>query len=242
MLAASLASALAATHAYGQTDVEKLSPHAFELRNATPGITLTLQEMRRWMKGPKHGVDYRLGVSGLPKDKRFKLWQKNLGREPALAFFTVYLDGSGDVVFETAAEKFKEVRLSLYDFARGEPMEYALISTDQTMQAFARVVLFPIEARDGQCLLSVQLGSREGDLFLVMGEGFEPEEEVATESQSEGEVVKGRSRPSREGKFATVVAPAVVGRRSGRASFTASGKGCSPTVDYEWGPAALRKE
>jgi hypothetical protein len=121
-------------------------------------------------------------------------------------------------------------------------MEYALISTDQTMRAFARVVLFPIEARDGQCLLSVQLGSRGGDLFLVMGEGFEPEGEVATESQSEGEVVKGRSRPSPDGKFATVVASAVVGRRSGRASFTASGKGCSPTVDYEWGPAALRKE
>jgi hypothetical protein len=50
LLAVSLASALAA-------------------RNATPGIKLTLQEMRRWMKGRKHGVDYRLGVSGLPKDK-----------------------------------------------------------------------------------------------------------------------------------------------------------------------------
>jgi hypothetical protein len=69
LLAVSLASALAATHAYGQTDVETVSPPAWELRNATPGIKLTLQEMRRWMKGRKHGVDYRLGVSGLPKDK-----------------------------------------------------------------------------------------------------------------------------------------------------------------------------
>jgi len=34
----------------------------------------------------------------------------------------------------------------------------------------------------------------------------------------------------------------VLGKRSGRATFTASGKGCSPTVDYEWGPPALRKQ
>jgi hypothetical protein len=69
LLAVSLVSALAATHAYGQTDVEKVSPPAWELRNATPGIRLILQETGRWMKGPKHEVDYRLGVSGLPKDK-----------------------------------------------------------------------------------------------------------------------------------------------------------------------------
>jgi len=230
------------TRAHGQTDVEKAGPPAWEIRNATPGIGLTLQELGRWTKGPKHGVDYRLVVSGLPKDKRFKLWQKNLGREPEFAFLTVYLDGSGDLVFEGAERRFKEVTLSLYDFAKGEPMEYALISTDQTMRTFARVVLFPIEVKDGPCLLSVQLGSREGDLFLVMGEGFEPEGEVATESQSNGEVLKGRSRLSRDGKFATVVAPAVLGKRSGRATFTASGKGCSPTVDYEWGPPALRKQ
>lgn len=144
--------------------------------------------------------------------------------------------------WSSKGRKFEHVRLSLYDFAKGEPMEYALISADQAVRAFTRVVLFPIEAKDGECVLSVQLGSREGDLFLVMGRGFEPEGDVTIESHSNGEVLRDRSRLSRDGKFATVVAPPVEGRHSGKASFTASGKGCNPTVEYEWGPPALKKQ
>ena len=155
----------------------------------------------------------------------------------------MYLDDSGDVVFEGPGSKFKEVKLSLSDFAKGEPIEYALISTDQTIQAFtARVVPFPIETKDGECLLSVQLGSRRGDLFLVMGQGFPPDGEVTTESRSSGEVLKGKSRLSPDGKFATIVTPAVKGKQSGKASFTASSGSCRPTVDYEWGPPALKKQ
>jgi hypothetical protein len=145
-------------------------------------------------------------------------------------------------VFEAPNKKFRQVSVSLSDFAKGEPVEYALISTDQTVRAFTRVILFPLEAKDGQCLLSMQLGSRRGDLFLVMGEGFEPGGEVMTESRSNGEVLKLKSPLSRDGKFATIVSPAVVGKSSGKASFTASGKGCSPTVDYEWGPPALKSQ
>ena len=229
--------------AYGRTDLEKASPPAWERQKATPGVVLTLQELRRWTRGSKQGADYRLVVSGLPKDKVFKLWVRNLGREPEFAFFTVYVDSGGDVVFEGPNERVKQVSVSLSDFAKGEPIEYALISTDQTIRAFTPlVVLFPIEAKDGQCHLSVQLGSRRGDLFLVIGQGFEPEGEVTTESRSNGEVLKQKTLLSRDGKFATIVAPAVQGKRSGKASFTASGKGCSPTVDYEWGPPALEPQ
>jgi hypothetical protein len=233
------------THAYSQTDLEKASPPAWEPRNATPGVQLTLQELRRWTKGPKQGVDYGLVVSGLPKDKVFKLWHKNLGREPEFTSLTVYLNSSGEVVFEGSDRKrgmLKQVRLSVVDFAKGEPLEYALISTDQTVRAFTRVVLFPIEAKDGECLLSVELASREGDLFLVIGQGFESEGEVTTESRSDGEVLKGKQPLSHDGKFANIASPAVKGKRSGKASFTAFGKGCNPTVDYEWGPPALKSQ
>jgi hypothetical protein len=247
MRLASLASSLllvltVSTHVSGQTDSEKAPPPAWELRNAAPGVVLTLEELRRRTRGAKQLVDYRLVVSGLPKDKTFKLWSKSLDRPPDFAFLTVYHDSSGDLVFEGGGERFKEVKISLSDFAKGEPIEYALISTDQAIQAYTRVVLFPIEAKDGPCVLSVQLGSRRGDVFLVMGQGFEPEGEVTIKSHSEGEVVSGTSPLSRDGKFATVVTPAVRGKRSGKASFTASGKDCSPTVDFEWGPPALRKQ
>ena len=38
------------TPAYSQTDLEKASPSAWERQNATPGVVLTLQELRRWTK------------------------------------------------------------------------------------------------------------------------------------------------------------------------------------------------
>jgi len=223
------------THAYSQADSKKESPPPWEFQNATPGVVLTLQELRRWTKDSKQGADYRVVVSGLPKDKIFKLWQKNLGREPEFVFLTVYLDDSGDLVFEAPNKKFRQVSVSLSGLAKGEPVEYALISTDQTVRAFTRVILFPIESKDGPCLLSMQLGSPRGDLFLVIGQGFEPDGEATTESRSDVEVLRNKVRLTRDGKFATVVAPAVVGKRSGKASFTASAKDCSPTVDYEWG-------
>ncbi len=127
------------------------------------------------------------------------------------------------------------------EYVKGAPLRMIVISTDQTVKAFAEVYPFPIEANDGSCRLWVELISTQGTAFAIYGEGFGVEEEVTASSRSDGEIIRKTQQASPDGTLPVVIiAPAVVGKRSGTASFTVAGKSCAPTVNYEWGPPALK--
>lgn len=219
---------------------------------ATPGVHLSVHEVERGA-GPKGGtiVGYTFKASGFPKNKSYELWGQWTDGLTTKFSEKLYVDDSGKMVGgrlpgEPSSEgiALERFTINLYGFAKGEAMDYALISTDETVKAFTRVIPFPIEAKEGSCRLSVELVENRGDLFGIWVEGFEPDEEITTVSKFGDQVIdEGKLKvPSEEGKFLIFLLPSVIGGRSGPASFTASGKSCNLTVNYEWGPPALKKQ
>ncbi len=214
-------------------------------RYATPGVQLTLQEgSRATTPNGTTKVTYFLRVSGFPTGKTFKLWVKPFGSSPESLSDVVgefYVDPSGKLVSQEGGD-LGQISLSAPSYAKGEPYEVALISTDQTIKAFAKAIPFPIEVKEGRCRLWLELISPTGEAFALQGEGFEPNEEVTTVSRSNGEVIQGKQKVLPDGRLpANILAPAAVTRRY-VASFTVIGKSCKLTVDYEWGPPALKTQ
>src|SRR5574337_1211097 len=133
-----------------------------------------------------------------------------------------------------------KVTFHFYKMFRGEPANFALVSTDidQTVKAFAHFVPFPLRAKgDSGCSLSMELLSPKGRLLGFIGEGFKPDEEVTTVSRSGGEIQEGKQKATADGKFAAFIDPGVIGSAGGVASFQASGEACEVILNYEWGTA-----
>ncbi len=208
-------------------------------RYATPGVELTLQEVKRQRVSGKMRVDYTLLVSGFPEGKSFTLWAKPFGSSPILLkqFGELYVDPSGKFVAEK--KTLRGIHLSALDYSKGEPYEVALISTDQTIKAFAKVIPIPVATKEGRCRLWMELVSANGTAFAINGEGFEPDEGVTTTSRSDGEVMESKHKASPEGKLFAIVFPAVIGKPAGSASYTVVSRFCSLTVEYEWGARAF---
>ena len=175
---------------------------------------------------------------GFPEDKGkvYYLWQKKLDKaEPIRSPIELIIDGA----LVTHAEG-KVVSVVPVDFARGEAFQVALISDDQTVMVFYKDIPYPIENKQGDYRIWVELASPEGDAFIIWGEGFEPDEEIDTTSTSDGEVTKSKTKVDSDGRFMMMMLPAVVGKEDGLATFSAIGKSGEVKVSYRWGPPALR--
>ena len=117
----------------------------------------------------------------------------------------------------------------------------ALVDNQNRILTFTKTIPFPIAAKgEGRCHLWVELGSLSGTLFAIYGEGFEPGEEINFVVRSENEETNGRRKLRENGKFATILFPAVIGKQSGLATYTATGQRCNLKVEFEWGPPALK--
>ena len=228
---------------------------------ATPGTQLSLQHLGPGPAGSKmadHTIIcekggqkctsvrgrmafYRLGASGFPQGRPLTLWTKRLDRPPKIVPTDVSVDESGTVVQRSEFGPIP-VRGIGGIFVEGEPYEVVLISADQSIRAFAKTIPFPIETREGRCLLSVELLSAKGDGFAISGQEFEANEEIVAVSQYEGDRVESRLKTSPDGKFIVVQFPPVMAKQAGAASFTAIGKFCKPTVSYKWGLPTLKTD
>ncbi len=149
---------------------------------------------------------------------------------------TVLADGS--VVNRSTSDP---ISLELSSYAKGEALSIALMTADKSVIAYGKVILFPIEARQGAARMLVELLSNAGDLFAVYGVGFEPNEEIAAISDSEGEVIRTSMKCDGQGRFTTVILPAVVGKASGQTSYTVTAKVGTLVVTFDWGPPAMRR-
>jgi hypothetical protein len=198
-------------------------------KDATPGVQLTLQETKREHTARGTEVTYRIVESGLPDDKTYQLWAQTVpGSFRALGPVSEVLLGG-------------TLYWTLHGYVKGEAFRIIVTSTDRTVQVFAEVYPFPIEGKDGSCRLWVEPLSHQGTTFAIYGEGFGADEDVTTISQSGGESIRKAEKAHSDGTLPVhTVAPAVIGKQSGTATFIAAGQSCAPTVNYEWGPPAMK--
>lgn len=217
-----------------------------------------LEELDQTTVQNMKAVVYKIRVSGLRPGERFSLWGKKLNAMPVpVSRVGLYPDEQGRLIARIPPPEIampsgssinlegqgKEFVFKAAGFARGEPFELSLLDSERNVRAFIRVVPFPIvSAGDGPCRLWVELASPAGDLFSILGNGFNPSEEVRTVSQSETSIFENTRRVTPQGDFKAAVLPMVPGKVSGNAEYRVTGQSCTASVQYAWGSAALQPE
>ena len=126
-------------------------------------------------------------------------------------------------------------------YFRGAIWEVALVSQDRTITSFTQVIPRPMVARDGPCVVSLELVSHRGERFLATGGGFVPGDHVVVESRYAGRVNQKRRQVSAEGLLPPDVISHVAPGSDRSARYSVKGRSCEVTLEYEWGKSALRR-
>ena len=215
-------------------------------QRATPEVTLALEETRRRTMNKKDlppaprvpdttiAVHYDFKAAGFPQHKTYRLWYWDINTELPRALGLARANDSGRLTRPDGSD----LGYSWFAFAKGQAAKIAVISTDDSVRAFAEAILHPIEANADGCRLWLTVLTPDGMAFEIETEGFEGEE-VRTVSRSGGEVFPSTVQIPPDARHVWLVAPGVIGKGSGRASFSVIGESCNLTVEYDWGPPAL---
>jgi len=88
-----------------------------------------------------------------------------------------------------------------------------------------------VTAKAGPCVMTV----RGEDLaFLIVVTGLLPGETLQITSNSEGEIRKWTSQAQDDGRYGTIILPAVTGKSFGSANLEVVGKRCRIEASYPW--------
>jgi hypothetical protein len=126
--------------------------------------------------------------------------------------------------------------------AKGEAIRAALVAADHKHGAAASLVPFPLEGVDKSCKIDVILGSKDAELVLVKGEGFQKDATytLGTESYSEKHPLTVAINP--QGRFTAALTPWVPGHDTGDTVVYYQSSTCSPTVSFNWGKDSYKPE
>lgn len=217
---------------------------------STPGVKLVLKGSKMSMMG-REFISYELAASGLPSGKRHTLWLYSFGDDKPVAVVTGFTGDSGGGLTcadstggpqadgrssQSSCKGFNnELLASRSSFLPSEPYRAALISTDDSVRAYAIEFPTPVEATSGDCRLHLELLSRDKSVFKVVGEGFVAGQEARLVSRSGDEEIQATRQIPAAGTFWMALAPAVRGKKGGKAAFSVTTPACSPKLDYAWG-------
>jgi hypothetical protein len=214
-----------------------LDPH-----NGTPGVHLELGGLPRGTGSAT--ARYGLRARGLPPGVILDVWAQDFGHPFHRVASGLRLDESGNVVSTEPATTHHQHQANQITFGpgpypRGAAWTVALVSADRAVRAFAAVIPNPIIARDGPCIVQLELVSYRGDRFVATGAGFAPGAEVITESRYSGRVIQKRQRASPQGLLPLEVISHETISVDPSARYVVTCQSCKVVVDYDWGKPAL---
>jgi hypothetical protein len=211
-----------------------------DARRATPGVQLTLVE--KASPGPR--TTYGLVAAGVPRGVLFGVWTKDFGQsfQQVAAGFRLNEGGVLETVDDAGRpRRLEDLVLDPGSYPPGAVWEVALVSADQALMAFAKVVPRPIAAQQGACRLLLELVSRRGDRFLAAAQGFTPGESVVVELQQARSTTEKRVRVLPDGRLPLDVISHGTAAADPHARYTVKGRACEVAVDYTWGEPALTR-
>jgi hypothetical protein len=217
-------------------------PSVLDQRRATPGITIELVPLPPSQR--TGAAQYRLRATGVPRNVTFDVLAKDFRHEYREVASGFRVDAAGTLVStETDGgrpQRLDDLALGPGQYPRGARWDVALASHDRTVTAFTHVIPHPIAARDGTCVISLELVSPRGERFLASGTGFAPGDDVLIASRSAGRASQRRRRATGAGTLALEVITHAPSESDRRARYSVKGRSCEVTIDYEWGPPALQ--
>jgi hypothetical protein len=207
----------------------------------SPGAKLTYKDIGRTTIQGRTVITYNLFASGLP-DQHYVLCILNVGSDPK-AVTDAYINRDGKVVNVLADpdHHVAEDPINAKVFGgKGEPIQFALISDDDHLRAFAQVIPFPIEETSGPCHLSaIETGPYYFGVFIrIMG--FQPDEDLSIDQRSENESGHQSGKADPQGSYNASLFPFVKGKRSGKARFVVTAKSCKIGIEFPWGDGSYQ--
>jgi len=126
--------------------------------------------------------------------------------------------------------------------AKGEAIRVGLLADDKKTGAAASVIPFPIVSEDKGCKLEVLLGSKDGELVLIVGDGFKPDVPFTAGTETFGQKMSLAAKPNAEGHFVAAMTPFVEGHDTGDTVIYYQSAACTPTVSFHWGKGSYKAE
>ena len=224
-----------------QTAVEKLVKmhSAWGPAISTPGMTLTLRETAR----SSEGTTFRLQTTGTPRDKIYSLvsWPVT-EKSPITLAQGVTLNASGVGICSgrtpdncgSIDKPDDPIDLEMHSIP-GEPVRLGLVSSDNAVMVFAKIVPVPLAAKDRGCNIDAVLLTAGAEAVEIEGDGFPPNSELTVVSVSEKESRQDAKLAGADGTFSMVDLPYIEGRDHGKLTVTLKSSKCSPTLTIPWG-------
>lgn len=196
---------------------------------------MTIKELGRQKVEGVTVISYEFSASGLPKDKAYKFWGRELGNSPEFGFDATILD-NGVIVKSDPQNPATIGPLTIKVFGvPAEPKVFALVSTDGLSRAFGVVIPFPIESKDGACKLSVVMSAPLYALVTLRLEGLKPNESFQVTFQSGREGGRLKPKADDQGQWNSLVGPFVKGKKQGFSEVKVSADDCHVRVVFPWG-------
>ena len=216
-----------------------------DARHATPGLRIVPHRLDQVDDSTE--AKYHIQAFGFPKDVKLILWAKEFDHSLHQLASVFQVDNSGNVLeanpsVAKRSRRLEEISFEPGPYPRGAIWELALVSVDRKLQAFSKVVPYPISFRDGSCEIDLQLASHRGEKFVAFGSGFPPGEEVDTSLRYVGRVIEKRVKTSADGSLPSQVLLHASVNTDQQAQYVVKARTCAVRVDYEWGEAVLRRD
>ena len=204
---------------------------------STPNTSLSLKEASR----EGQTIKVRMYATGLPKEGTYSLMQWPVTqRGPTEIFSGVTFDESGLAVCAgtpgtCGGDKPNDPIDVVLKPVPGEPSRLALISADQSIKVFAKIVPIPLRGEDNGCSVEAVLLTPGAELVLIEGTGFPPNSDIVLDSESEGERHGGKAKTDVNGRYVSGILPYKQGMARGTTKVNLTSAGCSPSVSFPWG-------
>ena len=131
----------------------------------------------------------------------------------------------------------------MFDFFRGEPVRYWLISKDKTTSLSCKFIPYPIVAkgRDGATIELCRL-IPDAKLVICEGEGFLPDEELYVTSKSANKMIANVPVQCPNGKFSITFEPCPPGKTGGAGFVEIKRQNERLILEYDWGSEATSQK
>lgn len=233
---------------------------------STPGMSLELKETGRKDTPAGTEITWQLVGKGFTPDMQLTLVRWPLNQAVSDVMSGVMMDSNGVAVCGSAApgpqapsgaqaassaqqapscattQKPGTPITITATAAKGEAIRAALVASDRKHGAAVSYVPFPIEGADKGCKIDVLLGSKDAELVLIRGDGFQHDSTFTLGSESFGEKHPLTATINAQGHFAAALTPWVPNHDAGDTVVYYQSSTCTPTVQFHWGKDTYKPE
>jgi hypothetical protein len=183
---------------------------------------------------------YRFITRKFPTETRYLLATQNLGK-PLTPYAWYDPDDEGQLgrQLDLGTLMLDQELFLMFDYCRGEPVEYWLCSSDSKARLCVELIPYPIktEGRDGASVTLKRL-TQNAALLLLEGFDFDPDEQIVVSTQVGNNHTPNVPITCTYGRFSMLLEPSCPGKSGGVGYVDVVRLGERLSLDFDWGSEA----